>query len=246
MKKAIFFTVLMGSLAFTSVQAQQIPARQHEGVNKTTVRNPQKGAMQDLGLSADQQAKLKALREESRVQMKAIQNDKNLTQQEKNTKIEALRTAQQSKREAILTPEQKAQLNSRTKEMQSNRGKGRDATNVEGQPMGQRMGRGTARGSRGQNNWKALNLTDPQKAEMQVLREEGQSQLKAIREDKNLSPQEKKAKIEELQATQTVKRNAILTPEQQRLWESNAQQGRGRGYRQAPDNKMQRPAPKNP
>ncbi len=233
MKKKIivFLAALLGAFAMPSLQAQQIPQRQNEGVNKMNSKNSQKAVLKDLNLTATQKAEMKVLQEEGRSQMQAIQNDKNLSQQDKKAKLEALREAQTVKRNAILTPEQKAKIESQMKERQANAGKngqriqqGRQGINSQGR---RRMSPQNTQSK----NWDALNLTATQKAEMKVLQEEGRSQMQAIQNDKSLSQQDKKAKLEALREAQTVKRNTILTPEQQAKWNANRQTMRGPGDR---------------
>lgn len=119
MKKKIivFLAALLGAFAMPSLQAQQIPQRQNEGVNKMNSKNSQKAVLKDLNLTATQKAEMKVLQEEGRSQMQAIQNDKSLSQQDKKAKLEALREAQTVKRNTILTPEQQAKWNANRQTM---------------------------------------------------------------------------------------------------------------------------------
>lgn len=72
---------------------------------------------QDLGLTDDQVAKLKAVQEANRPQLQAIHDDKSLSREQRRDKVEAIMKDSKAKIEAILTPEQQKKL----KEM---RGKG--------------------------------------------------------------------------------------------------------------------------
>jgi periplasmic protein CpxP/Spy len=60
----------------------------------------------ELGLSADQQAKMQTLRDQEHAAAKAIFNDTTLSQDQKHQKLQDLRKNFQSQRQAILTPDQ--------------------------------------------------------------------------------------------------------------------------------------------
>ncbi len=59
-----------------------------------------------------------------------------------------------------------------------------------------------------------LGLTEAQKTQMKALRKEFAPKRKAIREDKSLSPVQKRAQMKALNASFEARVNAILTPEQ--------------------------------
>lgn len=65
---------------------------------------------EELGLSNDQAAKLKALNEKARNQVQAIKNDSKLTQEEKMAKLKALKETTDAERKTILTAEQNAKF----------------------------------------------------------------------------------------------------------------------------------------
>lgn len=60
-----------------------------------------------------------------------------------------------------------------------------------------------------------LNLTTDQKSQLKSLHESNKQQRDAIRNDASLSPEQKKAKMKELQKSESDKFNSILTPDQQ-------------------------------
>ncbi|MFV0606202.1 MAG: hypothetical protein ACK5NK_10205 [Niabella sp.] len=72
--------------------------------------------MADLNLSADQENKMKALNEEGRTKAEAIRNDASLSDDDKRAKMMEMRKAQNEKRLAILTPEQKKKWEQKMKE----------------------------------------------------------------------------------------------------------------------------------
>jgi Spy/CpxP family protein refolding chaperone len=60
-----------------------------------------------------------------------------------------------------------------------------------------------------------LNLTPEQKAQMKSLHENNKGQRQAIQNDASLTADQKKAKMKDLQKSQSGKMNSILTPDQQ-------------------------------
>ncbi|WP_460569300.1 hypothetical protein [Flaviaesturariibacter terrae] len=79
-------------------------------------RGQRGGRMQEmqkeLNLTADQQARLKAIREEYRPKMEAIRNDNSLTQEQKKTRAKELMKAQQEQMKSVLTAEQQQKMKS--------------------------------------------------------------------------------------------------------------------------------------
>jgi Spy/CpxP family protein refolding chaperone len=69
-----------------------------------------------------------------------------------------------------------------------------------------------------------LNLTDDQQAKIKPLLEDETTQMKAVRSDTSLSPQDRHAKMKSINAASTEKINAILTPEQQTKWKEMKQE----------------------
>jgi protein CpxP len=65
---------------------------------------------QKLNLNDDQKTKLKALHEEKRAKMQALKSDGSLTQEQKREQFRAMREDFQTRRDSILTDEQKSQL----------------------------------------------------------------------------------------------------------------------------------------
>lgn len=70
-----------------------------------------------------------------------------------------------------------------------------------------------------QGQLKQLNLSADQKAKLKPILEEAAQKTKALRDDANLSPEAKRAKLAELREATNAKVKAILTPEQAAKWE---------------------------
>ena len=61
---------------------------------------------------------------------------------------------------------------------------------------------------------KDLNLTKDQKDQMKAMRQDAKSQRAAIQNDASLTPDQKKAKMKDMEQSFKTKRNSILTPDQ--------------------------------
>jgi Spy/CpxP family protein refolding chaperone len=114
MKRSNEILVLAVALA-AAVFVPQVNAAQETGP-KGEGRRGEPAARQErraqhlaeaLGLSADQQAKIKAIHEQERAQVEAIRADQSLSREQKMEKRKALREATVQQVDAILTPEQR-------------------------------------------------------------------------------------------------------------------------------------------
>ncbi|RYY59197.1 MAG: hypothetical protein EOO12_16460 [Chitinophagaceae bacterium] len=76
---------------------------------------------QELNLTADQQQRMKAIRDQYRPQLEAIRQDQSLTQEQKKARSKELFKAQSEQMKAVLTPAQQEKMKSMRK------GKGRKA-----------------------------------------------------------------------------------------------------------------------
>lgn len=103
----IFAVALAAALIIPNVNAAQ-----DKGEGKGP-RGPRGGQMvermaEELGLSAEQTAKVKAIHEAARPQMEAIRNDASLSREQKREKSQAIQKDTEAKVDAVLTPEQQA------------------------------------------------------------------------------------------------------------------------------------------
>jgi Spy/CpxP family protein refolding chaperone len=71
---------------------------------------------------------------------------------------------------------------------------------------------------------KELNLTDDQKAKIKPLLESEVGDLKGLKADTSMTPQQKKAKAMEVHDKYAPQIQAILTPEQQEKWKAMKQE----------------------
>jgi protein CpxP len=77
--------------------------------------------LKELNLTADQQAKIKKIQDESRAKFKAIQDDKTLTDDKKKAKFQEAMKGNRTKLEAVLTADQKKKFEAKMAEMRKSR-----------------------------------------------------------------------------------------------------------------------------
>lgn len=213
MRNKFIMAILGGLLLATLAIAQAAPTPAPQGQKRQWTKGQGMQQMaQRLNLTADQQAKLKSLRESQRQQMQAIKQDTTLTQEQKREKFQQLRAANHEQMLGILTPEQQAQM----KQMRA--GKMRRMAYGRGFQAGRMAG--------------ALNLTDAQKQQMKPIFQATRQQVQAVRQDTTLTPQQKREKVKEIRQNQMAQVKSILTPEQQQKMEQLRNNRRHRGFKQ--------------
>jgi len=161
-----------------------------------------------LNLTADQQAKLKSIRQQEHNEMKALKENKSLTADQLKTQRTELHKKYRTQSETVFTPEQKQQLAKWKSEHKGKEGKG---FKKDGQANHSKGDKGFQRGEGFQ---KELNLTQDQKDKMAKLRANSKTSFESIRKDQSLTDDQKKAKMMELRKQQSEQMKSILTPEQ--------------------------------
>ena len=172
--------------------------------------------MAGLNLSADQKTKMKSLHERQKAELEALRGNTSLSDEQRRTQAKAIRDKYQAERKAILTPEQQQKAAQFREEWKDRRG-GRDSARG-GRAQGER-GKGQ-RGERFQRMQQELNLTADQQQRMKAIRDQYRPQLDAIRQDKSLTQDQKKAKAKDLFKAQQDQMKSVLTPEQQEKMKS--------------------------
>ena len=193
--KKLLLSVLAAVLVITTVQAQEVPERKRDGTQKHEgrKRHHNKG-MTDLNLNEEQKANFKALNEAHRKQIAELKKQDNITVKESREKMEALRKDHRAKVQALLTPEQKIQIEKKKEERKAKMGEMNKA--------------------RGERMKKELNLTDEQSAKLDESRKAMSEKMKSIRDDKSLTDEQRKEKSMELRKQQKESMKSILTEEQ--------------------------------
>ena len=202
--KRIIMSAVAILLITAAVQAQTDTAKgpRHE-------RRMQKGGSYGhLNLTAGQQAKMKSLREEFKQKHEALKAEK-LTEAERKSQLGALRTEHKTAVEAILTPEQKAQLETK---------KGNRSERMRGGKKMTGDSSTTLKGKAGLK--KELDLTADQQAKLKIIRTEFKSKGDALRQDQTFTKEQKQEKLRNLMKQQQAEMKTVLTNEQQEKLQS--------------------------
>lgn len=153
----------------------------------------------DLQLTPDQEARIKANRENMKQQREAVNNDASLTQDQKKVKMMELNKSRKTSMNSILTPEQKAKLQA-------------DRKNWNSRNKGKRGGGQMMNG---------LNLSEDQKSQIKANHDQLRQQRDAIKNDSSLTQDQKKVKMRELAKSYKDNMNSILSAEQKAKMEAN-------------------------
>lgn len=161
----------------------------------------------DLNLTEDQKAQLKKVHQEYGAKIKAIKDNDQLTQGDARKQIAALHEAQKAASEKVFTEAQKAKL----KDMQEQRrGRMKEEAAANVARMQVRLG-----------------LTEAQVAKVKAEQAGMQSKMQALRNNKDLSKEQKKEQIQALMKAHKTNMSSILTPEQQQKMQQGRRWGKG-------------------
>src|SRR6478736_2448129 len=97
------FAALLAALPTLSRAAEPAPEGRREKVQAGADR-----MAEELGLTADQRAKLKPLFEQERAELEALRADTTIAKEDRRAKAGVIHKKYRELREAILTPEQRA------------------------------------------------------------------------------------------------------------------------------------------
>jgi len=179
---------------------------------QTTDNNdrPHKGHRQEMGmnnlnLTADQKAKLQAIREAQKSEMETLKKNGNVTAEQRK----ALREKYHSQFQSVLTPAQQEQMK---KQREDWKDKAKD-----GKGFGKK---GKAFGNRGDMGGQAaflkkeLNLTADQETKLKSIFEEFRTKAQGLRSNSSLSQEQRKEQMKSLAQQYMSQGKAVLTPEQ--------------------------------
>ena len=172
-----------------------------------------------LNLTDEQRAKIKPLFEDRAAQLKAVYSDKAVSKQEKQNKVQAIRSATEEKIEPLLTPDQmqkwsqqKQKASARTRDRRYNTvNRDSDPGKWRTHPRGNDETNWQARYERFSN---ALNLTDEQQAKIKPFFQIEAQQFEALRDDKSLSPEDRQGKVRQIHEATRDQIQPLLTPDQ--------------------------------
>ena len=192
--KKVMLPLLALSLGL-ALNAQEIPERKSDKPHMMEGKRNHHGMdMKKLDLTEDQKAKFKSQQESFRKQMEELKKNDNITVKEWKSKAETIRKEHKAKMEGILTPDQKekmAKMKAEAKDTREGMEKNRAAD------MKTRLG-----------------LSDEQATKMAANRKEVGEKMKAIRENKSLTDDQKREQMKDLHKKQQDNMKSILTEEQ--------------------------------
>lgn len=201
MKKIVLFILFV---MFTGLltNAQEMPCNkgmmkkndsQKEARGRIGMEQRKKMA-QFLQLTEDQKTQMKAIRQDFQKKMDALDQQQNITVKEYNDRKTQLRKELQSKREALLTKEQKDKI-ATARELKALKQK---------EMFVKRMAMMKDR----------LDLTDDQVKQLKALHEKNSSAVENVKKDNKLNDQEKKMRLKSIKGTAIEERKKILNEEQ--------------------------------
>lgn len=210
--KKLMLPVLAVAFAI-SANAQEIPERNADHppmMHKHKGGPGQHKAMKELNLTDAQKEQLKTEKEAFQKKMEAHKKNENITVKEWKAKRESLVKEHRANVEKVFTPEQKAKMESLKKE-------------------GQAKHEGMMK-ERAEKMKAHLGLTDDQSAKLEKSRKEMGDKMRAIRENKSLTEEQKREQMRELGKKQKEEMKSILTKEQlEKMKEGRKQGPRGEG-----------------
>lgn len=161
-----------------------------------------------LGLSEEQQARIKPILAEEDQQLKALRGNDTYNRDERRSRLQELNTSTYEKIKPILTPEQQQKHEKAKKiisEKRSSIRSSRPSPNPGGNDSQKRIERLTL----------DLGLTTEQQARIKPILEEESLQLDTLRGNDTYNREQRRVKLQELNNTSSEKIRPLLTPEQQ-------------------------------
>ncbi len=204
MKKILMSVLAVALITFTADAQQRQNNRQGMKGNmpQKEMRGDMRGNMlADLNLTETQKNQLQKLREQGMEERNKIQANTSLTKEQKAEAMRNLQKEHQQKRDAILTPGQRAQMQEKMQQMRS-----------------QRAGQ---RGMRGAGNWQALN--DTQKEQVREINEMYNKKAQEIKDNTFISKDAKQTQLQELQQQKRKAMENLLTPAQKQNMQNGNQ-----------------------
>ncbi len=199
--KKFLTSALVLALSLGAAQAQT----SDKGQKERKEHKMRGGSFNKLNLTEDQKVKMQTLREQQKAEMETLKNNQSLSKEQLKTQRMELMKKYRAQYEAILTPAQKEEAKKMAAERKS-QGK---------------FKKGGKKGMKGKDALKNdLNLSADQQEKMKELHEEFQTKAKAIRNNADLTQDQKKSQMQDLMKTRKEKMKAFLTAEQLEKMES--------------------------
>jgi Spy/CpxP family protein refolding chaperone len=234
--KRIFTSALALLLLAGAVQAQENTDKKKEKHDKhQKMAQHHDGMKEALNLSADQQARIKAIHEQEKAEGEKLKNSK-LTIEEHKAQRKALHEKYQAQVKAVLTAEQIQKMESMRNKMAEKHHEKADMQNRKLGEKGRHGEQGVKRAEGSRDTIRAhsrmdrsmkerkdrdpkeiadeLDLTADQKAKAKDIRQNYKVKMEAIKNDNSLSQEQKKEKFQALMKAQQEEMKSILTKEQ--------------------------------
>ncbi len=175
-------------------QFQQRPPMQNQFLQNHPLLKRKMGMLAGLHVTPDQMKKGKEINQDFHKQLADLQKNDKISLGEYKTKLAALKKDRKEKIKSLLTDKQKNQIAQQMKNREIN-AKVRQAGMLERMKL-------------------TLNLSEEQIAKIKTNQAAIQSKRKAIRENDNLLPEQKREQIQSLNNERKKIAKSILTPEQ--------------------------------
>ena len=189
--KKITFTLASCIILLSTSIAQEKSSSENKHHKKSNRQEMRK----NLNLSQDQKEKIKSIQHEYKEKSKTLKSDDNMTRGDFKKQMKSLNDKRKAEVDATLTAVQKNQIKAE-RENKKNEMKQKSAERFN--KMSEKLG-----------------LDEKQKASIQSNQIKTQSEIKAIRDNKDLSESQKKDLISDLRTIQKESTKSILSAEQQ-------------------------------
>lgn len=198
-------------------------------MNPVAARSKTHGKVPGAQLTSEQRQQTAEIREDTRLEVRRIQRDANLSRQERADRIRQAQIEGHERVMSILTPEQRRDFNERWMRRQGRVGPGARVgagPGVRGrEPLGADIGQGVP----------GVQLTEDQKRRIAAIREDTRQEIQDIRRDPDLSQEQKAERITDVRREAHDRALDVLTREQRRdfqdWWDRRHRQDTAPGMR---------------
>jgi Spy/CpxP family protein refolding chaperone len=199
--KKLIVGMLALSLAFSAIAQGKKHDRQGKKMEKKeqfSQRYKGDHFAKKLNLTDDQRTKMQSLNEDFRDRMKELNKQENITVKEQKERREALLAEHKAALAALLTPEQRKELEEQKKATSKEKGSQDKVDNLD----------------------RRLDLTDAQGQKIKEVNQDFRTKMQEVQKNESLSREQKKEQIKTLQQTHTEQIKSILTEEQKNKLEA--------------------------
>jgi Spy/CpxP family protein refolding chaperone len=168
------------------------------GQSRERVKERMDNLSKELNLTKEQQEKIGPIFENEMKEMRTVKEDSSLTPEQKREKVKAIHQTTRENINKILTPDQQKKFAEMKEDTRENR-QGMVEKRIE---------------MMSEN----LNLTEQQKKDIKPIIENEMKEMRTVREDSSLTPEQRREKTKAIRQTTKEAINKILTPDQQKKY----------------------------